>query len=142
MMDKYTTTKQIASIEYQVRELTMTDIRQWLRDIELAAANSVAVAPIRWWKSFWRSLLTSVGLETKPAPAAKRDAVDLMLFEGLVMYDLRFLTNLTEAQIAQLTPRQIREVWAACEEVNEDFFQFRGRLETVGMASPQIFAGS
>ncbi|MDR2221024.1 MAG: hypothetical protein LBE24_10685 [Methylobacillus sp.] len=129
-------TRHIAGIEYHIRELTMTDIRQWLRDIELAVVDELIPIKTRWW----RTLLARVGLARKPLPAVTRDVVDLMLFDEFVLFDLRYLTDLTESQIANLTPRQVREIWAECEKVNADFFQFRGRLETLGMASPQIFA--
>lgn len=140
MQGQYVTTRKIAGIIYQIRELTTGDIRQWLHDIEQAAAKAESPQVLRWWHRIWRKFLHFIGAMPKPLPAANRDAVDLMLFEGFVMFDLRYLTNLTESQIATLTPRQIREVWAECEEVNKDFFLLRGRLETEGMASRMMSA--
>lgn len=131
---------EIGGIEFSIRELTTTDVRAWLKDLELAAGGTVISAPARWWKRMWRKFLYWLHVAPKPIPAVKRDVVDVMMFDDFVMFDLRYLTDLTEQQIAKLTPRQIRKVWADCEEVNPDFFRMRRRMETMGIASPAMHA--
>lgn len=135
-MDRYTTEKEIAGINYRVRELTLDEIRAWLKQMEQA----YGAAPTG--RNTWlRRLLVRFGLVEKPLPSALRDVADVMLFDGFVMLDLRVLTDLTAEQIGGLTPRQVRSVWGECEKVNEDFFGFRRRLELVGLASPAMSAG-
>lgn len=134
-MEQFITDRNIAGINYTIRELTVSDIRNWLKDMEQMAGT-----PDKTVQGWLRKILARLGLASQPIPASQRDAVDVMLFDGFVMFDLMFLTSLKPEQITTFTPAQIRGVWAACEEINADFFALRRRLELVGMASPEMSA--
>lgn len=88
---------EIGGQRVEVRELTVGEIRAWLRD---------------------------------PAPVP--EAVDVLLFEGLPLYDLRRFTSLTPEQESALTPARLRELWEAVKAMNPDFFGLRARLEKLG----------
>lgn len=138
-MDQFKTQRQIAGIDYTIKELTTNDVREWLRALEQLQAAPAAPA-IGLFRRWWQRLLHFLHLAPKPLPATKRDVTDVMLFEGFVMFDLRYLTSLTEDEIGRLTPRHLRAVWAECQEVNEDFFQMRRRLQGVGILTSAIAA--
>ena len=85
----------------QVRELTVGEIRAWLKDSGMVSG----------------------------------DLVDAALFEEFSLPDLQRMTDLTTAAVAELTPGELRQVFAACEEVNADFFAMRSRALALGRAA-------
>jgi hypothetical protein len=87
----------------EVRELTVADIRAWLKDMETAAPGA--------------------------------DMLDVALFEDFGLDDLTRLTSLTRADMDIMTPTELRQVHAACKEVNGDFFGMRARLMEIGRAA-------
>jgi len=56
------------------------------------------------------------------------DPVTALLFEAFDPADLPHFTDLTAADLEELTPAQMREVWHAVQEVNADFFGMLGRV--------------
>lgn len=85
----------------QVKELTVGEIRAWLKDSGMVSG----------------------------------DLVDATLFEEFSLPDLLRMTSLTTEAIAGLTPGDLRQVFAACEEVNKDFFAMRSRALALGRAA-------
>lgn len=122
----------IAGLNYSVKEMTVAEIRAWLLRMERAYAAPHPNSP-----GLLKKLAIFCGL-LDGGLARSHEVVDALLFEDLTMLDLTILTSLTREQIGTLTPSQVREVWKNCQEVNADFFQFRHRLETIGMASQQM----
>lgn len=66
------------------------------------------------------------------AEAGNPDAVSDTLLSEISLSDLEAMTNLTPAQIEDLTPSQLRRVFEVCREVNPDFFGLRDRVELLG----------
>lgn len=128
--------REISGMRYQVRVLTLQEIDAWYMAI-MAAGEKIPL-----WKRWLRKFCGWLRLAPRSLPDTVRTPVDIMLFDGFALFDLHYLTTLGEAKIRRLTPNQVRLVWAECRELNQDFFEMRRRLETVGMASPNIFAAS
>lgn len=122
----------IAGLNYSVKEMTVDEVRVWLLRM-----GSAYTAPHPKSPGLLKKLAIFCGF-VDGGPARSHEVVDALLFEDLTMLDLSILTTLTREQIGTLTPSQVREVWKDCQEVNADFFQFRHRLETIGMASQQM----
>jgi hypothetical protein len=134
IMERLNLEREIAGINYGVRELTVEEIRLWLVRMEQAYTEPRPQRP-----GLGRRVAILLGF-VKEAPAGAWDVVSTLLFDDLTMLDLSILTTLTREQIGALTPAQLREVWIACQEVNTDFFAFRRRLEQIGMASREMSA--
>jgi hypothetical protein len=133
-MERLRLEKQIAGQKYEIKELTVEEIRLWLVRMEQAYSTPPARSV-----SIWQWFARLVG-GSKPRDEGSWDVVNSLLFDDLTMLDLSTLTTLKSEQIATLTPAQIREVWSACQEVNADFFAFRRRLEQIGMSSREMSA--
>lgn len=133
-MERLRLERQIAGQQYEIKELTVEEIRVWLVRMEQAYST-----PPERSVSIRQRLSRLVGA-SKPRDEGSWDVVNSLLFEDLTMLDLSMLTTLDREQIATLTPAQIREVWGACQEVNADFFAFRRRLEQIGMSSREMSA--
>lgn len=56
------------------------------------------------------------------------DVVADFLFEDLRLSDIRLMSSLTDEQLLELHPTELREVVAACREANPDFFGMLARL--------------
>lgn len=56
------------------------------------------------------------------------DLLDEGLFAECAISDLKRMSSLTEDQINQMRPSDLRQVIALCKELNPDFFGFLGRL--------------
>lgn len=97
-------TRQIGDLELRITELTVEDVRAWLRDLE--SGQHLAIPD---------------------------ELVDLqMLLPDVDIVQLIRLANLTPELILPLAARQVREIDAAVREVNADFFALRVRLEKAG----------
>ncbi len=92
---------EVGGLKIQVKELTVGEIRAWLKDAGMVSG----------------------------------DLVDAALFEEFSLPDLQRMTDLTTAAVAELTPGELRRVFAACEEVNADFFAMRSRALALGRAA-------
>ncbi len=66
------------------------------------------------------------------AEGGDSDVVGDMLLEEVGINDLLGMCDVTREQLDALTPTQLRQLYAACEEVNSDFFALRGRVEALG----------
>ena len=95
-----------------IRELTVGDIRVWLKRIEPPATGEVG------------------------------EVVDILgevLIEGESLDDLMRMTSLTQADIDALSPSELRgllaRVMPVVREVNADFFAMRARLAGIGQAA-------
>jgi len=92
---------EVAGLKIQVRELTVGEIRAWLKDSGMVSG----------------------------------DLVDAALFEEFSLPDVLRMTDLTTEAVAGLAPSDLRQVFAACEEVNADFFAMRSRALALGRAA-------
>jgi hypothetical protein len=92
---------EVAGFKVQVMELTVAEIRAWLKDSGMVSG----------------------------------DLVDAALFENFSLPDVVRMTDLTTESIATLTPSDIHQVMAVCEEVNADFFAMRSRALALGRAA-------
>lgn len=92
---------EVAGQMVQIMELTVGDIRAWLKDSGMVSG----------------------------------DLVDAALFENFSLPDVVRMTDLTTESIATLTPSDIHQVMAVCEEVNADFFAMRSRALALGRAA-------
>lgn len=92
-----------------VRELTVAEIRDWLKD--LATAD----------------------------PDQPVDLADWLLFEdeGLRLSDFTRLTNLSADELRDLAPSDLEAILAKCREVNPRFFLALGRVLALGRLSIQ-----
>lgn len=88
-----------------VHELTVGEIRNWLRDLDSAGDR------------------------------AGTDLVGAVLFEEISFDDLKRLSNVTEAQLDAATPGELRALIEAARELNADFFGMRARLAAIGQAA-------
>ena len=95
-----------------IRELTVGDIRAWLRRLESSPPP------------------TGEGLGERGF-----DLLSAALIDGHDLADLALLTYLTPMSIEALTPGQIRRVFDVAREVNADFFVMRARLAEIGQAA-------
>lgn len=66
------------------------------------------------------------------AEGVDSDVVGELLLEEVGVSDLLSMCDASREQLDTLTPRQLRELYAACEEVNRDFFALRARVEALG----------
>ncbi|MOA28740.1 hypothetical protein D3C78_1497050 [compost metagenome] len=66
------------------------------------------------------------------AEAGDTDVVGDLLLEEVSLSDLLQMCDASRELLDALTPRQLRELYSACEEVNRDFFALRGRVEALG----------
>lgn len=85
-----------------VRELTVAEIRAWLR-----------------------------GLDQAEAGGRMQDLVDLALMDDVSLSDIERMTNLRMDEIEEFTPSEIEAVVAVCREVNPRFFGLQDRLRMV-----------
>jgi len=92
---------EVGGLKIQVKELTVGEIRAWLKEAGMVSG----------------------------------DLVDAALFEEFSLPDLQRLTDLTTEAVAGLAPSDLRQVFAACEEVNADFFAMRSRALALGRAA-------
>lgn len=72
------------------------------------------------------------------AAAARDQAVDAfhaLLLEDCSLADVAAFTDLQMSEIEDLTPSQMRAVWAEVQEVNQSFFTVLGRLREARAAS-------
>jgi hypothetical protein len=99
---RLTKTVTVGQRAVEVRELTVADIRAWLKS-----------------------------LEAEPA----MDVLDATLFEEFSLADLARMTDLSAAEMEAMAPSELRQVQAACAEVNADFFGMRARLAKLGQAA-------
>lgn len=60
------------------------------------------------------------------------DAVGVLLFDGIVFDDITAMSDVTADELDLLAPSEIRDIIAACREVNADFFGMRARLQKGG----------
>lgn len=90
-----------------VKELTIAEIRGWLKDLEKRSE------------------------ETNNA-----DPVSALLFEQSQMWfaDIALMTDLKASDCEALTPTQLKAIMQACRELNESFFSMRDRLMGIGSA--------
>lgn len=66
------------------------------------------------------------------AEGGDADVVGDLLLEEVGLSDLLSMCDASREQLDALTPKQVRELYAACEEVNRDFFALRARVEALG----------
>lgn len=90
---------EVGDLVVMVRELTVGEIRAWMK---------------------------------RMAGADDTDVVGDLLLEEVSLSDLLHMCDVEREQLDGLTPAQIRTLYAACEEVNRDFFALRGRVEALG----------
>lgn len=115
-------TKQSAAIEgVTVREMTMGEIRGYFRDLQQYAIrlNQALADAEREGKE--PDLLNIEGV----------DPADRVLGDVLVR-DLRAMSTVTDEQIADATPSQLRKLAQECRELNEDFFNLRRQTAALG----------
>ena len=86
--------------EVTVRELTLKDYRNWLKD----------------------------AVEESRRDGVPMYSVDRDLFEDMALTDLPRFTDLTPGQMDQMAPSSLKKVIEAVKEVNPDFFAMRGRM--------------
>ncbi|MBW7901266.1 MAG: hypothetical protein H3C26_07305 [Rhodocyclaceae bacterium] len=91
--------------DVQVKELTVSEIRQWLADL------------------------------SAPKAEAEADVVDQLLFEGAAISEIGRMSDLTTAELASARPSELEAILARCREVNSHFFALRARLQTLGVAA-------
>jgi hypothetical protein len=84
-----------------VRELSVGEIRQWLADVSDEGNETLA------------------------------DFVNMTIIEGLMLDDLRRMTDLTLADMDALTPGELDQVAEACKEVNPGFFRVAAPLHRI-----------
>ena len=89
-----------------VRELTVGEIRAWLKQVE----------------------------RREDAEASEVDAVGLALFEDITFEDLQRLTTLKAKALDALAPSELRALIDVAKELNADFFAMRRRLLQLGQA--------
>lgn len=77
-----------------------------------------------------RSLLQDAGQESE-----RFDVVDNWLLPDVSMGDLKRMSTLTDEQIADMLPSQLRTVMEACRELNPDFFALVARLTKLSQAT-------
>ncbi|ACL71486.1 hypothetical protein Tgr7_0388 [Thioalkalivibrio sulfidiphilus HL-EbGr7] len=92
----------VAGRTVTVKELTVAEIRAWLR-----------------------------GLDQAEAGGGMQDLVDLALMDDVSLSDIARMTSLRTAEIEELTPSEIGAVVAVCREVNPRFFGLQDRLRMV-----------
>lgn len=68
----------------------------------------------------------------RAAESTGGDLVDDGLIDEIALHDLVAMTDLRIEQLDELTPNQVRQLLAACQEVNKDFFALRERVAAVG----------
>ncbi len=103
------TTIQVLGRDVSIKELTVAEIRQWLAE---------------GWLSDIESSI---------------DPVDVVLFDGWSIPELRRLTDLSVEEIDRATPSELEAVWEKAKGVNRIFFQMRDeRLAKAG----EVLAGS
>lgn len=95
-----------APLAVTVRELTVGEIRAWLKDLQSESAE-----------------IQSGRMEP--------DLIDVMLLRDVSLQDVRRMSSLTAEQVEGLAPSQLRDVVAAARELNEDFFALRAGLLSV-----------
>lgn len=93
---------EVAGRTVTVRELTVAEIRAWLR-----------------------------GLDQAEASGCMQDLVDLALMDDVSLSDIGRMTNLKAHEIEEFTPSEIEAVVAVCREVNPRFFGLQDRLRMV-----------
>lgn len=88
----------------KVRELTVAEIRDWLKD--LASTD----------------------------PDREIDLADWLLFqdEGLRLADFRRMTDLSAADLEAMAPTELEALLARCKEVNPRFFTALARVRAMG----------
>jgi hypothetical protein len=64
--------------------------------------------------------------------AAEVDAVGVLLFDGISFADLTAMSDVTLDELGRLAPSEIKDIIAACREVNADFFAMMARLAKLG----------
>lgn len=94
-----------------VKELTVAEIRTWLKDLAVASNPTPS---------------------TEPKPAKSADILNALLFDDITFTDLLRITTITEQGIDACTPAQLRALVNKCKEVNSDFFVLRERLVALG----------
>lgn len=94
----------VGEVTATVKELTVAEIRAWLKDLEAAD-------------------------ETE-----EPDLIGLALFEEVSLDDLRKMVSITAEEADNLAPSELRQLIEVAKELNADFFALRGRLLTVGQA--------
>ena len=92
-------TVQLGGLSVTVRELTVGEIRAWMK---------------------------------RMAETGNPDPVSDVLLPEISLVDLQAMTDLEPEQMEALTPSQLRQVFAACREVNRDFFALRDSVQDLG----------
>lgn len=82
--------------------------------------RELTVAEIRRW------------LADVSTPSGEIDVADQLLFEDVALSELQRMTDLTDAEIGEAAPSELRPILALCREVNRDFFVLRNRLMVIG----------
>lgn len=82
-------------------------------------ARELTVGEIRTWMK-------------RLAGESEHDPVGAVLLEEISLADLKEMTDATDEQLDGLKPSQLRQLYAACVEVNPDFFALRERIEGLG----------
>lgn len=98
-------TIQACGRDVTVKELTVGEIRAWLAGVTERAAGG--------------------------------DVVDVALLDedGATLGDIKNMSDLTVAEIDDLTPSELAAVLASIKEVNRSFFTMRAKLERLGEAA-------
>lgn len=91
-------TVRIGDRDVVVREMTLGEVRAWLKE-----ASTVKLIPL----------------------------ADALLFEDFSPSDLRAMV-VGDVDLDAFTPSQLRELYAACQEVNADFFALRAKAVAQG----------
>ena len=60
------------------------------------------------------------------------DAIDSMLVKDISFQDLKVMTDITDDQLNEATPKVLTDLANRCREVNEDFFRLRTELVVMG----------
>lgn len=103
---------EVGGAEVEVRELTVAEIAAWLAGAAAAEGDAAGAAG-----------------DLTAAPAGSDLAARLLCGEDFSPDDLRlFSPGLSDELLGLATPGELRQLWAAAQDLNRDFFAMRQRL--------------
>lgn len=60
------------------------------------------------------------------------DAIDSLMLKDISFQDLKVITDITDDQLNEATPKLLTDLANRCREVNEDFFRLRTEVVKIG----------
>ena len=96
-------------------------------DGRVADVRELSIAEIRTWFNDWISFGKQIQSGTKEV-----DALGELLFQGIALRELGYMTNLSAQQIESLSPSAMAKLIEAIKEVNPDWYQVRTMMKAMG----------